>query len=553
MRLAVVIATIGAIGAILALGGCGSAEPKSAGGPAVMRRLTEDQYRQVIADIFGSDIVIGGRFDPINRHNGLLAVGAGATAINGSAFDRYDALARAIAGQVFDSARREVLLPCRPANAAQPDDACARIFFTRTGRLLYRRPLTEKEIAAQVKLANLATQTVGDFYTGMSASLSAMLVAPDFLFITDTTQPDPMHPGSLRLTAFAKAARLSFLLWNTTPDDALLTAAERGSLDTKQGIERQANRMLASARLETGVRAFFSDMIGFDAFETLQKDSVIYPAFGLSTANDAEEQTLRTITDLLVTHKGDYRDLFVTRRTFMTGYLGLVYRVPVAAPDSWVPYEFPAGDQHVGIQSQISFVALHSHPGRSSATLRGKAVREILLCQKVPDPPSGVDFTLVSDSANPIYKTARQRLGAHATNPTCAGCHKLMDPIGLTMETFDGAGQWRTRENGQPIDTRGELDGVKYADAAGLGRALHDSAAATSCLVSRLHDYAIGRAATKGEKPWLGYLEKSFAEEGYRLPELLRQIAVSDSFYAVESRGLTNNYAASGAVKDSSS
>jgi hypothetical protein len=551
MRSAVVTVTV--IGVILALCACGSPEPKSAGGPAVMRRLTEDQYRQVVADIFGSDIVIGGRFDPINRQNGLLAVGAGATAINGSAFDKYDALARAIAGQVFDSARRDVLLPCRPANPAQPDDACARTFFTKTGRLLYRRPLTEKEIAAQVTLANVTTRQLGDFYAGMSASLSAMLVAPDFLFITDTTEPDPTHRGTLRLTAYAKAARLSFLLWNTTPDDALLTAAEHGGLDTEKGIKRQVDRMLASSRLETGVRAFFSDMIGFDAFETLQKDPVIYPAFGLSTANDAEEQTLRTITDLLVTHKGDYRDLFVTRKTFMTGYLGLVYRVPVAAPDSWVPYEFPQGDEHVGIQSQISFVALHSHPGRSSATLRGKAVREILLCQKVPDPPSGVDFTLVSDSSNPIYKTARQRLGAHSTNPTCAGCHKLMDPIGLTLENFDGAGQWRTQENGQPIDASGEFDGVKFADAAGLGKALHDSAAATSCLVSRLHDYALGRTASKSEKPWLAYLEKSFAEEGYRLPELLRRIAVSDSFYAVEPSRPTINYAATEAVKDGSS
>ena len=545
-----VVVTVAVVGAILALSACGSREPKPVGGPAVMRRLTEDQYRQVIADIFGSDIVIGGRFDPINRHDGLLAVGAGATVINGSAFDRYDALARSIAGQVFDRAHRDVLLPCRVVDSAQPNDACAKNFFTQTGRLLYRRPLTEKELSTQVKLANLTTHELGDFYAGMTASLSAMLVAPDFLFITDTTEPDPAHPNTLRLTAFAKAARLSFLLWNTTPDDALLTAAEHGVLDTKRGLQREVDRMLASSRLATGVRAFFSDMIGFDAFQTLQKDSVIYPAFELSTANDAEEQTLRTITDLLVTHRGDYRDLFVTRKTFMTGSLGLVYRVPVAAPDSWVPYEFPAGDEHVGIQSHISFVALHSHPGRSSATLRGKAVREILLCQKVPDPPSGVDFTLVSDSSNPIYKTARQRLGAHATNPTCAGCHKLMDPIGLAMENFDGAGQWRTEENGQPIDARGEFDGIKYADAAGLGKALHDSAAATSCLVNRLHDYAIGRTPSKGEKPWLAYLEKSFAEEGYRLPELLRQIAISDSFYAVQPSGATNNYAATGAVKD---
>jgi hypothetical protein len=130
--------------------------------------------------------------------------------------------------------------------------------------------------------------------------------------------------------------------------------------------------------------------------------------------------------------------------------LASVYEVPLVAPaGNWAPYEFPDGDPRAGIVSQVAFVALHSHPGRSSPTLRGKAVREVLLCQKVPTPPANVNFTLVQDTKNPQYKTARARLHAHATDATCAGCHKIMDPIGLGLEAFDSGGSLRSSENGE--------------------------------------------------------------------------------------------------------
>jgi hypothetical protein len=152
------------------------------------------------------------------------------------------------------------------------------------------------------------------------------------------------------------------------------------------------------------------------------------------------------------------------------------------------------------------------------------------MCQKVPDPPANVDFTLVSDSTNPIYKTARDRLAAHSTEPSCAGCHKLMDPIGLTLENFDGAGQWRKTENGVAINTGGVLDGVAYEDAIGLGKALAANPSVPSCLVNRLVNYATGRTA---DRKWVAYLEQQFSEDKYRLPDLQRRIALSDGFYAV--------------------
>jgi hypothetical protein len=523
-----------AIGGVLfALAGCGPSEPASSGGAPQARRLTEDQYRHVIADLFGTDIKVAGHFDPLPRTGGLLEIGASHAAITSSGFELYDQIARAVAAQVTDGDHRGVLVPCEPASVTAPDPACARKFFARVGPMIYRRPIGDGTIKAIVEVAGQSADAVHDFYAGLASGLAGMLETPEFLFITDASEPDPNHPGQRRLDPYSKASRLSFLLWDTMPDEALLKAARDGDLDTRRGLRHQVDRMLASPRLNQGVRAFISDMLGFDAFDTLAKDPIIYPAFIQAVMDDAQEQTLRTVTQLLVADKGDYRDLFTTRKTFLSGALGLIYGVPVARPDSWVAYEFPADDPRAGIVTQPSFVALHSHPGRSSATLRGKAVREIFLCQKVPDPPGNENFALVQDTANPNHRTARQRLTAHRTAATCAGCHKIMDPMGLSLENFDGAGQYRTQENGAPIDTSGEVDGMTFNGAVGLGKVLHDNPATPACLVSRLYAYATGRPAVPGEKDWMKYLDDQFAAHGYRVPDLLRAIATGDAFYAV--------------------
>jgi hypothetical protein len=254
--------------------------------------------------------------------------------------------------------------------------------------------------------------------------------------------------------------------------------------------------------------------------------------FGVAAAQDAREQTLRTIAHHVIDEDADYRDLFTTRKTFMTRTLGQIYRVQVAAPKGvWAPFEFPAGDIRMGIQSQLAFLALHSHPGRSSPTLRGKAIRNTLLCQQVPDPPPDVDFTEFNNPNSPS-KTARQRLSAHSTSPACAGCHRITDPIGLALENFDGAGQFRATENSEAIDVSGDLDGIAFEDASGVGPALRANPAVVSCLVGRLYAYASGRALGPKD-PLAAYLETRFATDGYRVKALLRRIATSEAFYAV--------------------
>ncbi len=514
----------------------------AAGAPAntqtvAMRRISPDQYRQIITDVFGADVEIGGRFEPDRRENGLMALGSAKISVTESGIEQYDGMARTIAAQVI---KTRDTIPCKPASERAPDDACAAKFLGSVGRLLYRRPLTDTELKAQVGAANAAATKLKNFYGGLELSLATMLEAPQFLFRREVSVPDPGHPGDYRLDGYSVASKLSFLLWNAAPDTLLLDAAEKGELTTPKGLARQVDRMLASPRLVSGARAFFSDMFAYDDFEQLAKDAKIYPQFSMEVNRDAAEETLRTVTDLLITRRGDYRDIFTTKKTFLTPTLASVYNVPLVreghvngAPDPWLPYEYPASDPRVGILMHISFVALHSHAGRSSPTIRGKAVREIMLCQKVPDPPGNVEFKFVEDTTNPNFKTARERLNAHATEAMCTGCHKIMDPLGLALENLDGAGALRFTENGAPIDTSGIMDGVKFANGSELAKVVHDSPAATRCVVDRLAAYALGKPAAALDADLMKSLQQNFAKDGYRIPDLLRRIATSEAFYRV--------------------
>jgi hypothetical protein len=504
-------------------------EPSGAWGPLTVRRLSAEQYANTMSDIFG-DIRVEGSFEPDFR-DGLLAVGSSEVTYSGSGAERYYKLAHSVAAQVTNEKNRQKFIRCQPKDAKGPDPGCAGAFLREFGRLVLRRPITEPEIDALVAVAGTTAKQQQDFYGGVAYALAGLLVNPEFLFVVEKADERGSEPA--KLNTLSIASRLSFFLWNSAPDDELLSGAERGELSNAKGLAKQVDRMMASPRFERGMRAFFVDFLQFDQFADLQKDPGTYPAFRDATRKDAEEQALRTVVNLLLIEKRDYRDLFTTRATFMSRALGPIYDLPVEQRKGWEPYAFPETDPRAGLLSLVSFTALHGQPGRSSPTRRGKAAREIFLCQKVPDPPGNVDFKLVQDTNNPDFKTARQRLRAHATEPMCAGCHKIMDPIGLTLEQFDGAGELRLTENGAPIDVSEKIDGTEVSGVAGLGQFLHDNPRTSSCLVERMAQYALGWKFAQAKPSWEQSLVDDFADNGHRLPDLVRRIATSDSFYGV--------------------
>ena len=179
---------------------------------AASLRLNPAQYKQTIADVFGTSIVVDGRFEPEVREGGLLALGARSANVSDAGIERYDELARGIAAQVVAPQNRGTLIPCKPKSEAAADDECARIFIGGYGRLLYRRALQPGEVSTRVKLAREAANTTKDFYAGLSAVLSDMLISPNFLFRYRTVELDPAKPGENRLDGYSKAAALSYFL-----------------------------------------------------------------------------------------------------------------------------------------------------------------------------------------------------------------------------------------------------------------------------------------------------------------------------------------------------
>jgi hypothetical protein len=519
---------------VLLLTGCEQtvSEPEAQGSVLRTRLLTGAQYANTIAQVFGEDVSdsVIPPMPVMARRDGLLASGAATAGVTSDQISQIQLSAASVAAKVVDESHRDFLIPCKPEIITEADPVCARQFLEQTGRLLYRQPLSSERLEELVNIAGYAAQETDDFYDGLALALESVLISPEVLFIVDRAETDPDRPGQQRLTAYSLASRLSFFLWNSPPDDALLAAAESGVLHTPEGLEQAVDRLLSSARLETGMRAFFDDMLAFDEFNSLAKDPVVYPMVTGATLADAREQTLRTIIDHLLTQEADYRDLFTTRKTFMSMPLAVVYNT--AAREGWTPYEFPENGPRIGLLTHVSFLAANSHAVRSSPTVRGKALRELFLCQEVPEPPPDVDFSGLEEDENAA--TARDRLKVHNTNPSCAGCHLITDPMGYSLENFDGAGRFRETDNGAPLDITGELDGVFYEDISGLADALRNHPKLSSCLVNRLYSYGTGGPVSlKDDRDSLQAFEQGFTDNQHRLPALLRELATSPAFSAV--------------------
>ncbi|HVY88975.1 MAG TPA: DUF1592 domain-containing protein [Hyphomonadaceae bacterium] len=507
------------------------------------RRINELQYRHAIADIFGPSIKAEGRFEPELRKDGLLAIGASEVSISDSGFAQYFTIARSIADQVLLNtptqenqkaavqAARDKVVPCTPAKPDAPDAACAEKFVRTYGERMFRRPLTEADVALRVKLAEAGAVQNKDFYHGIKLSLISLLTAPEFLFRLETAEPDGATPGSVRLDSYSKAARLSYLMWDAPPDTELLAAAKDGSINTPAGLKAQIDRLSANhARMEVGLRSFFTDMLDFNMFEDLTKDPKAYPKFSLAVANGAREQTLRVLVDQLITRNGDYRDIFTTRDSFINRALAPVYKVPYTYDGEWARYTFPPESGQSGVLTQATFMMLFSHPGRSSPTVRGVKLSEIFMCIHIPPPPANVDFSKVRDSD---AGTVRQRLLQHATNAGCSSCHLLSDPPGLALENFDGLGQFRTMESGQKIDVSVDWLGKKFEGSQGLGANFHDDPQIPACLVRNIFAYGTGRTPDKTDQAFIDRQVKAFAAEGYKVPALIADIAASPEFYRV--------------------
>ena len=492
-------------------------------GPARMRRLTANQYAAVVTDLFGPDVVPPARLEPDSRTAGSLALGATVTTVSPRGVELYVDGAAALAGQVLAPERRDRWVRCTPD--ATVDDACARDTLRALGRRAWRRPLADDELDRLVTVSARAAEVLDDFHAGLEYGVAALLASPAFVYRVELGDAD----GAL--DPYAMASRLSFFFWNTGPDDALLDAAADGALDTPAGLRGEAERLAADPRVEAGVRAFFADLLELDRLGAMTKAPELFPHFDETLGPAAREETLAGLVTLVVDERGDYRDVMTTRRAVVDPKLASLYTVRAPARRGFAEVWLPEDGPRLGLLGQASTLALHSHPVSTSATLRGMFVRETLLCQTMPDPPAGVDTSIPEPSGD--APTLRDRVGEHLEAPECAGCHTLMDPIGLALEHFDGIGRYRPTDNGATIDPSGTLDGVPFDGPEGLAHAIREHPAFGPCLVERLYRYALGRVPERGEDAMLDALAQRFSHDGYDVLGLMVELAASPAFRRV--------------------
>ncbi len=483
-----------------------------------LRMLTVMQYENAIHDLLGAAVVV----PPVAGWQTALQGGQGG--VSPQLAEQLEAASMTVAKTAFaDRDGRVRLVGCDPTA-----DECSARFLKIFLRRAWRRPATSADLTRWTDVARGAAKALSDPWRGLEAAVAGLLQSPNFLYRTELGEPKT-RTRLRRFSGLEMASRLSFFLWNAPPDDALLDAAERGDLATAPGLVEQTRRLLGSPRARQGLRGIFDDALDLHSLPALQKDTNVFPTFGPGLAEAMRQEIVRTLDDHLFVRNADVRDLFVRRETFVNNALAKLYLLPTQAMDGFRAATWPANTPRAGLLGFAGLLSLQANQLTASPTLRGKHVREAFLCLPMPPPPPGVDTAL--PPVNGAQKrTTRQRLSEHQKNVTCAGCHALMDPIGFALETFDAVGSYRAQENGLPIDTSGQIDGVAFKDAAGLGQALRDHPAVDGCLARQMYRYALGRFETPGEDVVIKELTEALAKGQHQISSLAEALVTSEWF-----------------------
>jgi len=491
-----------------------------------LRRLTRPQYDNAIHALLGEGLLLPASLEPDETTDGLRAIGASLTTISPRGVEQYEDAAFELVEQALaDEELRANLVGCEPSSVDDP--LCAEEVLSDFGLLAWRRPLSDEELTALVDIAGEAGTVLDDFYQGLAYGLAGILQSPNFLFRVELGEDDP-ETGERRFSGYEMASRLSFLLWNTIPDRALLNAAEIGALTDDEGLAAQVERMMADPHFEDGVRALFTDMWTLHELEDLTKDPTIFTHMSPEVGSSATEETLLGVIDNVVESDGDFRELFTTRKTFLDRKMASIYNVRAPVREGFAEAVLEVSEGRRGFLGQASFLALQSHPVNTSATLRGQFVREVLLCQYIPPPPSDVDTSIPEASATAV--TLRERVAVHLEDEYCATCHKITDPIGLGFEQFDGLGHYRTLEGGAKIDPSGDLDGKRFKDAWELTDAIAHHEELAGCLARTALAYGSGHSVTDGEEDAVDYLRDGFTYMGHSTQFLLADMIMSPAF-----------------------
>jgi mono/diheme cytochrome c family protein len=434
-----------------------------------------------------------------------------------------------------DTPSRRRIFTCRPtapgaAGAATGEERrCATTIVTNLARRAFRRPVTTREVDHVLSYFDMGRAKNGSFDAGVQLALRRILADPAFLFRAERDPESVRSGAAYRVSDLELASRLSFFLWSSIPDDDLLRVATNQQLRNADVYAAQVKRMLADPRADALVTNFAGQWLQLRNLQRSTPDLMAYPEF-----DDGLRQGFRRETELLFTslmrEDRSVLELLTADYTFVNERLARHYGIPGVAGSRFRRVSIP-NEERRGLLGHGSMLLVTSHANRTSPVKRGKWILENLMGSPPPPPPPNVPP--LDESNNPARpQTMKERMAQHRANPTCANCHRLMDPIGLAMENFDGIGAWRARDSGVRIDTSTQLaDGTSVNGIVELRQALlRRPEVFVRTLTENLLTYALGRALSADDMPVVRAILRDAARQNYRFSSLVQGIVTSAPF-----------------------
>jgi mono/diheme cytochrome c family protein len=432
-----------------------------------------------------------------------------------------------------EPASRKRVLVCDPKTGT----ACVDRIISTLARRAYRRPVNRLEVAALKKFVTMAQADGLSVEQGIGVAIQAMLVSPHFLFHIERdlypNDPSRMH----RITDVELASRLSYFLWNSMPDDQLLSLAERGQLSTPAVFDAQVKRMLADPKSLALAENFAGQWLEIRNLDSIKPDPQKFPAW-TPELREAMKTETRLFFDSMLRENRPISEFVTARYTFLNELLAKFYGIDGVSGPDFRRVELTT-EERGGVLGHGSVLAVSSYPTRTSVVIRGKYILQNILGTPPPPPPADVpalDEELLGTSAS-----LRQQMEKHRTNSICASCHSRMDPLGFALENYDAIGKWRTKDGNFPVDASGVLpSGKSFTNPAEMRKILGDMRPdLTRTLTEKLLIYSLGRGLERYDKPTIRAITKKVGDSGYGFQSLIQEITRSLPFQSRRAEGVS--------------
>ena len=500
-------------------------------GRVTLRRLNRTELDHTVRDVLGIERSVSADFPADDRGYGFDNVGdvLSTSALHVELMERgaTEWVAEALGSDAEPGPTRERYLVCDLAADAA---ACTRRVIEGFALRAWRRPATEAELTRLLRIADAARTSGESAESAARLAMVAALVSPHFLYRVEL-DPAGSTADAHVLSDYELASRLSYFLWASAPDDALLDRAARGELGTDEALIDEVERMLDDPRASSLTDDFAGQWLYSRLVDEHAVDAAVYPDWSPELARSARREIELFFEDFLGSER-PVQDMLSADFSFVDARLAAHYGMD--APDAtgdedgFVRVTLPE-ERHTGVLGRAGILAVTSQPNRTSPVKRGVWVLEQLLCFHPPPPPPDVEGL---DSTEPRPgETLRERFERHRADPVCSSCHQVMDPIGFGLEQFDGVGAFRTEDQGALIDPSGELlGGIPFDGAVELAGALSADARFPRCVSRQLLTYATGRGMRDEDQTWIFAITERAAREGGSLRDVITQVVLSPPF-----------------------